>query len=257
MRPDTTFVLRRSVPGVGVRPTHQRLVEGSSVTAAADARLVPSEGKERRREVQENSMTNPPALSAKWSVAADPSQVRIVRREAAAQVDKWGLPDLVDPVRLLLTELLTNAIEHTNGTRVDTRLSHNEGILEIEVSDLGDGQARLKRPDEEQENGRGLMIVDTLALAWGTRPRSGNKGKSTWCTLEAEQANSALSAQRPASASSHHGRKSEPPPRVALSLARWLNHGAQRLRSSVSGPANFPGVATMFSDATAKVVTAA
>lgn len=256
MRPGTVFVLRRSVPGVGVRPMRQRPMEASSVTVAADARHVPSEGKGRRREVRKNSMPNPPVLSAEWSVSADPRQVGIVRREAAAQVDKWGLPDLVDPVRLLLTELLTNAIEHTNGTRVDTRLSHNEGILEIEVSDLGDGRARLKKPDEQQENGRGLMIVDTLALAWGTRPRSGNKGKSTWCTLDAEQANSVLSVEGPASASSH-GRKSEPPPHAALSLARWLYHGAQRLRSSVSSPAAFPGVEARFPHATTKVVAAA
>ncbi|MGW1041034.1 ATP-binding protein [Streptomyces sp. NPDC002547] len=201
-------------------------------------------------------MTKPPALSAEWSVSADPSQVGIVRRQAAAQVAEWGLPDLVDPVCLLITELLTNAIEHTNGAHVDTRLSHSESILEIEVSDLGDGRARLKKPDAQQEHGRGLMIVDSIALDWGTRPRADSQGKSTWCTLNAENADSVSSAQTPASATSHHQTKSEPPSRAVLSLPRWLYQGARRLRSGISGSAAFLG-ADAISTTTTKAVAAA
>lgn len=235
----------------------ERQTEASSSTVSADARLVPSEGKGGRRQVQKNPMADPSALSAEWSVSADRRQVGTVRREASAQVETWGLADLADSVRLLLTELLTNAIQHTNGARVDTRLSYSDGILEIEVSDLGNGRARLKKPDEQQENGRGLMIVDSLALDWGTRPRSGNKGKSTWCTLKAVQAESLPSVQGNASAPSHHERTSEPPPRAAPSLTRRLRHGAQRLRPRISGPATFSGVESKFPDATTKVVTAA
>ena len=240
-----------------MQPMRERETEASSSTVSAYARLVPSEGKGGRRQVQKNPTTDPPALSAKWSVSADTRRVGAVRREASTQVDTWGLTDLADSVGLLLTELLTNAIQHTNGARVETELSYSDGILEIEVSDLGNGRARLKKPDEQQENGRGLMIVDSLALDWGTRPRSGKKGKTTWCTLKAVQAESSPSVQGNASAPSHDERTSEPAPRAALSLARRLRHGAQRLRSRFSGPATFSGIEGKLPDATTKVVTAA
>ncbi|MEU0108332.1 ATP-binding protein [Streptomyces sp. NPDC006251] len=205
-------------------------------------------------------MTNPPALSAEWTVSADPRQVGIVRRQAATQVAEWGLPDLVDTVRLLLTELLTNAVEHTSGGCVDTRLSHHEGVLEIEVSDLGAGRAQLKKPNEEQESGRGLMIVNALALAWGTRPRADSRGKATWCTLKTELHDVGISTQATTSDIASPEKGTDSRPRVAFPLPRCLSQSALFVRSVFADPClafAFLSTGSRFGAAIGKAVLAA
>ncbi|MEU9337930.1 ATP-binding protein [Streptomyces sp. NPDC048290] len=129
-------------------------------------------------------MPNPPGLSAAWSVPADRSQVGLVRRAAGACLTDWGLAPMTDDVATLLSELLTNAVEHGGGEHVEARLSHQGAIVRIEVSDTGEGTAQMTDPGADQENGRGLVIVDSLALAWGTRRRTDGTGKCTWCTLK-------------------------------------------------------------------------
>ena len=53
--------------------------------------------------------------------------------------------------------------------------------LTVEVSD---GSAQLPQPRsavEDEESGRGLLLVRALAASWGVRPT--DEGKTTWFTL--------------------------------------------------------------------------
>ncbi|MFI1015391.1 ATP-binding protein [Streptomyces sp. NPDC020965] len=46
-----------------------------------------------------------------------------------------------------------------------------DGHYWLAVSDPGTGKPALAHPDAASSNGRGLLLVDSLATAWTVRPR--------------------------------------------------------------------------------------
>ncbi|MFJ9905255.1 ATP-binding protein [Streptomyces sp. NPDC101152] len=87
-------------------------------------------------------------------------------------------------VRLCVTELLTNVIDHVGeGTPVTVRVTGtNLGHTRIEVTDP-DPRAlpTLLSASETAESGRGLALVDALARRWGVD--QGARHKTLWCEL--------------------------------------------------------------------------
>jgi anti-sigma regulatory factor (Ser/Thr protein kinase) len=77
----------------------------------------------------------------------------------------------VDIARLLLSEILTNAILHAR-TTVTVRVIEEDGCLRVEAIDAGADDRPTSRPrlvpTNLSEDGRGLQIVDMLAARWGT-----------------------------------------------------------------------------------------
>ncbi|WP_143642036.1 ATP-binding protein, partial [Streptomyces viridochromogenes] len=53
--------------------------------------------------------------------------------------------------------------------------------LRVEVSDTSDDLPHMRRPGERASSGRGLVLIELLAHAWGVDPRG--EGKSIWCEL--------------------------------------------------------------------------
>lgn len=53
--------------------------------------------------------------------------------------------------------------------------------LRAEATDGGDGLPHRRRPGEPASSGRGLMLIEVLADAWGVEPRG--EGKSIWFEL--------------------------------------------------------------------------
>jgi anti-sigma regulatory factor (Ser/Thr protein kinase) len=78
---------------------------------------------------------------------------------------------------LLLSELVTNAVVHA-GTDVEVRLTSNEGVLRVEVSDGNPRLPAARRPSALAGTGRGLHLVQALASSWGVVPVAG--GKMVW-----------------------------------------------------------------------------
>ncbi|MEU0950672.1 SpoIIE family protein phosphatase [Streptomyces canus] len=117
-------------------------------------------------------------------------QVHTVRRFARDLMSSWGHPHLTDDVEVLVSEVVTNALIHAH-TEVDIRFSDYHDRIRVEVCDSDphpptpvvvldpDGVG-----DDEAESGRGLLIVDTLASAWGSTPAG--RGKTTWFELSLE-----------------------------------------------------------------------
>ncbi|MBG6088503.1 ATP-binding protein [Actinomadura viridis] len=83
-----------------------------------------------------------------------------------------GHPSL-DDVRTCVNEAFTNAVEHTGsgrGGKVGLLLLAAGAEIIAEVADDGAGGAGPFLRDEPlAENGRGLWMIDALALGWGVR----------------------------------------------------------------------------------------
>src|SRR4051794_3482302 len=84
---------------------------------------------------------------------------------------------LHDVVVLLTSELVTNAVEAGSHT-VEVTVGYDGTYLRVAVVDDAPGVPRLRRPMALDERGRGLVLVDQLASAWGWRPVL--DGKETW-----------------------------------------------------------------------------
>ncbi|QMU80483.1 PAS domain S-box protein [Streptacidiphilus sp. PB12-B1b] len=121
-----------------------------------------------------------PLTAAAVSLPADPVSVGEGRHFLCRALDEWDRPDYADTACLLASELLANAVRHACGPlRLRVRLTGDE--LSVEVGDGSPFLPRARRADADEECGRGLLLVDALSAAWGSRPTG--DGKTVWFTL--------------------------------------------------------------------------
>lgn len=104
-----------------------------------------------------------------------PSRVRLIIR---AGLRYWRLPDLVESAELLATELVTNALKHGGGD-VGVRLYLTASHLLVEVRDGSHKRPVLGDAALDDEDGRGLFLVASIADDWGVSL----DGTTTWCSL--------------------------------------------------------------------------
>ncbi|AKN75813.1 protein phosphatase [Streptomyces sp. PBH53] len=111
----------------------------------------------------------------------DPEALVQARHMIRAAVRAWGARDRADEIELAADELITNALLHTEGSAVVTlrSLVGRERRLRIEVEDASSALPRRRDAGEDGVSGRGLLLVDRLADAWGVEARGG--GKAVWC----------------------------------------------------------------------------
>jgi anti-sigma regulatory factor (Ser/Thr protein kinase) len=124
------------------------------------------------------------ARSQDGSIAAsDARKVREMRRIAAAGLKNWGLDHLTDPMELLVSELVTNALEHGDGASVDLHVQLKPEVVHLAVSVGTSSQPHKVSAGPDSESGRGLFLVEWTTIehsgAWGV---SGD-GSTIWCTL--------------------------------------------------------------------------
>ncbi|MFD0276549.1 SpoIIE family protein phosphatase [Kitasatospora sp. NPDC127111] len=98
------------------------------------------------------------------------------RRLAAHTLRRWGLEALSEATELMVSELVTNAVQHA--TRPVTLSLVRTTRLRCEVGDDSPLLPRPRRTGPEDERGRGLQIVARCAERWGAT-RLGT-GKVVW-----------------------------------------------------------------------------
>ncbi len=98
--------------------------------------------------------------------------------------EDWAAPQHLSSGPIVLSELVTNAVEHTSGP-VDVHLAEHDGELRIGVRDHADEPPVTRADDPDSTSGRGLRIVQSLSRATGALPASGG-GKLVWAVLAAE-----------------------------------------------------------------------
>jgi anti-sigma regulatory factor (Ser/Thr protein kinase) len=114
-----------------------------------------------------------------------PESVATARRFVRITAAMWQLPrDTLADAELCMSELVCNAVTHTDSSRVHCRLWSARGVLFLEVDD--EERNPLPEPsevDREDEHGRGILLIDAFATAWGAVPRPGQAGKTVWAAL--------------------------------------------------------------------------
>ncbi|MFB9461177.1 SpoIIE family protein phosphatase [Streptomyces cinereospinus] len=115
---------------------------------------------------------------------AEPERVAVARQQLRELLHDWGSADQVDSAVLLLSEMLTNVLVHTDtDALLVAEVAGEPGArrMRVEVTDTGDDLPHRRHPGELASSGRGLMLVELLAHAWGVDPRG--EGKSIWFEL--------------------------------------------------------------------------
>ncbi|MFF3748987.1 SpoIIE family protein phosphatase [Streptomyces sp. NPDC002018] len=114
---------------------------------------------------------------AEYELALDPREVRRARRMVRDRLLGWSLPDAVESAELMVSELVTNAVRHARSHRVGLRLVRTDALL-CEVTDDEPAPAALLDAGRDDESGRGLRVVSSLAREWGTSSTA--RGKTVW-----------------------------------------------------------------------------
>ncbi|MFC8388080.1 MULTISPECIES: SpoIIE family protein phosphatase [unclassified Streptomyces] len=133
----------------------------------------------------------PPVRRTALTVAqAEPERVSVARQQLRELLHDWSSPDQVDSAVLLLSEMLTNVLVHTDTDALllaEVTGGSDGRRMRIEVTDAGDDLPHMRRPGELASSGRGLVLIELLAHTWGVAPRG--EGKSIWFELyETEEA---------------------------------------------------------------------
>ncbi|MFF3751930.1 ATP-binding protein [Streptomyces sp. NPDC002018] len=129
---------------------------------------------------------------ASITLPSDPASVPAARRYVADLLREWGLPgdaETADTVRLIVSELATNAVQHTFGQSptftVEIALDRDEQ-LRVGVTDSHPSWPQRLPVAAQQDNGRGMVIVRWLALEGGgavSVTPTAEGGKTVWIAL--------------------------------------------------------------------------
>jgi histidine kinase-like protein len=92
------------------------------------------------------------------------------------------MAELIETMVLLVSEVVTNAILHS-GSGAELRLILSGETVRAEVRDRSSTPPAVKQYSETATTGRGMLIVESLATAWGTEVEA--KGKVVWFSVDA------------------------------------------------------------------------
>jgi anti-sigma regulatory factor (Ser/Thr protein kinase) len=125
----------------------------------------------------------------------DPHSVPAARRFALS-VLSGASADTLEAIELMVSELATNCVRHTNSGFELTIIRKGREIT-VEATDGAGGTPTMRSPEPTEPSGRGLKIIDMLSKEWGVEQRS-SAGKTVWFTL-------ADAAPSPAARAAHVG----------------------------------------------------
>ena len=101
----------------------------------------------------------------------------------------WGYGQLIPTAALLTSELVTNAVSHTQQPFTVSVDNTGQGVR-VAVIDGSSTPPVVRQADEVSEHGRGLHLVDQLASEWGTDALP--DGKQVWFELARDDASKLL-----------------------------------------------------------------
>jgi serine/threonine-protein kinase RsbW len=121
----------------------------------------------------------------------DPQSVPAARRFATSVLSDASTETL-EAVELMVSELATNCIRHTN-SGFDLTISRSGDDIRVEATDHAGGTPTMRSPQPTDPSGRGLKIIDMLSAGWGVDLGS-KVGKTVWFTISDAASASAAGA---------------------------------------------------------------
>lgn len=119
---------------------------------------------------------------ATTTLPAQASSVPTARRWAESVLEGWGFPEPAWQAAQIVSELATNCALHARSDYT-VAVSTDGHVVRLEVSDGSPIPPQRRQYDELATTGRGLNIVEALALDWGVDARP--EGKTVWVVLHA------------------------------------------------------------------------
>jgi len=108
----------------------------------------------------------------------DVGAARRARAFVRDAVHSWRLQSGVSDVAQLLTdELVANVVRHV-GAPMQVRAMWRRSCIRVEVDDPSVQRPVRRDPDPSEDHGRGILLVESLASAWGVELR--RDGKTVW-----------------------------------------------------------------------------
>ena len=119
------------------------------------------------------------------ALAPDADAPAVARDFVTTTCDEWGLNRVAKLTTLIASELVTNAVIHARTPSV-MALQRGDGELHVSVQDNDPRPMYRPAPGatgaHNGDHGRGLLILDAMADAWGTLPTA--SGKVVWATVD-------------------------------------------------------------------------
>lgn len=131
-------------------------------------------------------------------LGALPSAVPCARLHTRQVLWEWGLNAFIDTAELVVSELVTNALNASEGLTASRyngrwasgtppiRLWLLSGGIQV-IIHVWDGNDLVPDPQEpgpEDEGGRGLLLVTHLCAEWGNYRLEHSSGKVTWAAVD-------------------------------------------------------------------------
>lgn len=111
-----------------------------------------------------------------------PESAATARRLVRIALSTWGLEELADDGVLIVSELVSNAVQHARSRCIRVSVTRpGAARVRISVVDKSMELPELREPGGGDEDGRGLALVAGLAAAWGADPLPW--GKRVWAEL--------------------------------------------------------------------------
>ena len=110
-------------------------------------------------------------------LAAEVRSAGSARRFVETTLAGWKSPEPTDLVKLLVSELVTNAVLHAK-SEAEVVVQLRPQVIRVEVLDRSPVLPVLKEVPLEATSGRGMALVNSYASAWGTRELP--HGKAVW-----------------------------------------------------------------------------
>ncbi|MFJ8859130.1 ATP-binding protein [Streptomyces sp. NPDC102451] len=135
---------------------------------------------------------------SRLALADTPNAVALARLHTADVLSGWGISsDLVETAKLLMSELATNAVRHSEPGQApalplssqstvqtfELLLEALPGAVRLSVWDRDVRPPVLKQVGVDATGGRGIFIVAALSRDWGYYPARGLPGKVVWAEI--------------------------------------------------------------------------
>lgn len=129
-------------------------------------------------------------------MTARPGAVPLARHHTRQLLWDCGLKELIEPVELVVSEIVTNAIQASGGVDAHQRiakqmlstvrlwLSVEERSVLVLVWDASPSSPERQEPGLEAESGRGLLLVEMFSAEWGAFELAHQPGKVVWALCQ-------------------------------------------------------------------------